>query len=403
MAEIIANYTSFSHITQEERLLVAVQPQKLFIGIPKETYFQENRVALTPESVAVLVNNGHRVVIETKAGEKSSFTDHNYSEVGAIIAYETAEVYQADIIIKVAPLSIEEVMMTKHNQTIFSALHLPTLEASYLKHLIEKKVTAIAYEYIKDDYGRFPIVRVISEIAGSAAILIGAEYLSNINNGQGILLGGIAGVPPARVVILGGGAVGEYATRTALGLGAEVRVFDNSIYKLMRLQNNVNARVYTSIINPALLSTELSKADLVIGAIHSEAGRTPIIVTKEMVSQMKPGSVIVDVSIDQGGCFETSEITNHKNPVFRQFDVIHYCVPNIASRVSKTASAALSHVLIPILQRAQKHANFDQFMLNNMGMRNGIYLYKGHVTNLYLSQRFEMKYTNLDLLISSSM
>ena len=360
MTEITANYTSFSHITQEERLLVATQPQKLFIGIPKETYFQENRVALTPESVAVLVNNGHKVVVETKAGEKSSFTDHDYSEVGAIIAYETAEVYQADTIIKVAPLSIEEVMMTKLNQTVFSALHLPTLEASYLKHLIEKKVTAIAYEYIKDDYGRFPIVRVISEIAGSAAILIGAEYLSNTNNGQGILLGGIAGVPPARVVILGGGAVGEYATRTALGLGAEVRVFDNSIYKLMRLQNNVNARVYTSIINPTLLSTELSKADLVIGAIHSEAGRTPIIVTKEMVSQMKPGSVIVDVSIDQGGCFETSEITNHKNPVFRRFDVIHYCVPNIASRVSKTASAALSHVLIPILQRAQKHANFVQ-------------------------------------------
>lgn len=403
MAEITTTYTAFSHITQEERLLIAMQPQKLFIGIPKETSFQENRVALTPESVAVLVNNGHRVVVETKAGEKSSFTDHDYSEAGAIIVYDTAEVYQADIIIKVAPMSLKEVMMTKYNQTVFSALHLPTLEASYLKHLIEKKVTAIAYEYIKDDYGRFPIVRVISEIAGSAAILIGAEYLSNINNGQGLLLGGIAGVPPARVVILGGGAVGEYATRTALGLGAEVRVFDNSIYKLMRLQNNVNIRIYTSIINPALLSTELSKADLVIGAIHSEAGRTPIIVTKEMVSHMKPGSVIVDVSIDQGGCFETSRITNHKNPVFRQFDVIHYCVPNIASRVSKTASAALSHVLIPILQRAQKHANFDQFMLNNVGMRNGIYLYKGHVTNLYLSQRFEMKYTNLDLLLSSSM
>lgn len=396
-------YTGYAPITQEKVMELPTQSKKLFIGIPKETSFQENRVALTPESVAVLVNNGHKVAIETKAGENSSFTDRDYSEAGAQIMYDIAEVYQADIIIKVAPLSLEEVKMTKYNQTVFSALHLPTLETEYLNHLIEKKVTAIAYEYIKDEYGRFPIVRAISEIAGSAAILIGAEYLSNTNNGQGILLGGIAGVPPARVVILGAGAVGEYATRTALGLGAEVRVFDNSIYKLMRLQNNVNARVYTSIINPALLSSELSKADLVVGAIHSELGRTPIIVTEEMVSHMKPGSVIVDVSIDQGGCFETSKITNHKNPTFRMFDVIHYCVPNIASRVSKTASSALSHVLIPILHRAQKHANFDQFMLNNIGMRNGIYLYKGHVTNLYLSQRFNLKYTNLELLITSAM
>ncbi|MCC7222810.1 MAG: alanine dehydrogenase [Chitinophagales bacterium] len=405
----MANTASFGVIsnaiglaTQEMVQRVPLKNHRLFIGIPKELSFQENRIALVPEAVELLVNNGHTVVVETQAGQKAGFSDVQFSEAGAHIVYHTEQVYEADIILKVAPLTSDELQHVRMHQVIFSPLHLPAMQIEYLEQLIEKRATGIAYEYIKDESGRFPMVRALSEIAGSAAILIGAEYLSNVNNGKGILLGGIAGVPPARVIILGAGVVGEYATRTALGLGAEVRVFDNNTYKLMRLQNNVNVRVYTSIINPARLREQLATADLVVGAIHSELGRTPCIVSEEMVMRMKPGSVIVDVSIDQGGCFETSHVTDHRNPTFKKHDIIHYCVPNIASRVAYSASIALSNVLVPILQRTYDFGGFDNLLQNSAGARNGVYLYKGCLTNRHLSERFNLKYTNLELLMTAT-
>lgn len=405
----MANTASFGVIsnaiglaTQEMVQRVPLKNHRLFIGIPKELSFQENRIALVPEAVELLVNNGHTVVVETQAGQKAGFSDVQFSEAGAHIVYHAEQVYEADIILKVAPLTNDELQHVRMHQVIFSPLHLPAMQIEYLEQLIEKRATGIAYEYIKDESGRFPMVRALSEIAGSAAILIGAEYLSNVNNGKGILLGGIAGVPPARVIILGAGVVGEYATRTALGLGAEVRVFDNNTYKLMRLQNNVNVRVYTSIINPARLREQLATADLVVGAIHSELGRTPCIVSEEMVMRMKPGSVIVDVSIDQGGCFETSHVTDHRNPTFKKHDIIHYCVPNIASRVAYSASIALSNVLVPILQRTYDFGGFDNLLQNSAGTRNGVYLYKGCLTNRHLSERFNLKYTNLELLMTAT-
>jgi alanine dehydrogenase len=405
----MANTASFGVIsnaiglaTQEMVQRVPLKNHRLFIGIPKELSFQENRIALVPEAVELLVNNGHTVVVETQAGQKAGFSDVQFSEAGAHIVYHAEQVYEADIILKVAPLTSDELQHVRMHQVIFSPLHLPAMQIEYLEQLIEKRATGIAYEYIKDESGRFPMVRALSEIAGSAAILIGAEYLSNVNNGKGILLGGIAGVPPARVIILGAGVVGEYATRTALGLGAEVRVFDNNTYKLMRLQNNVNVRVYTSIINPARLREQLATADLVVGAIHSELGRTPCIVSEEMVMRMKPGSVIVDVSIDQGGCFETSHVTDHRNPTFKKHDIIHYCVPNIASRVAYSASIALSNVLVPILQRTYDFGGFDNLLQNSAGARNGVYLYKGCLTNRHLSERFNLKYTNLELLMTAT-
>ncbi len=394
--------SEFALSPQEVAVKVPSKKDRLFIGMPKELSFQENRVALTPESVALLVNNGHQVYIETNAGLTSSFDDRQYSEVGARIVYDVEEIFEASIIMKVAPPSKEELEMIKPYQTIFSTIHLPTLQSAYIETLMNKKATAVAYEYIKDESGAFPVVRAVSEIAGSTAVLIASEYLTNLRDGQGILLGGISGVPPAKIVILGAGVVGEFATRTALGLGAEVRVFDNNIYKLMRLQNNVNVRVYTSTINPEHLNKELAEADVVVGAIHSESGRTPCIVTEEMVASMKPGSVIIDVSIDQGGCFETSRITSHTKPVFKKYDVIHYCVPNIASRVSKTASYAFSHVLTPILLEAHWFGGFEKMLLNSPGTRNGVYIYKGCLTNQHLSERFDLKYTNLDLLMTAS-
>lgn len=387
--------------TQPEMLEVEKKGGKLFIGIPKENTLQENRVALVPSSVTTLVGHGHRVVVESGAGLKSNYSDRDYSEAGADIALSKEQVYQAETIIKVAPPTIEEIELFHPNQILISPLQIPIIKAEYINKLRQKRVTALAMEYIKDDIGSFPVVRIMSEIAGISAMLTAAELLTS-GKGQGVLLGGIAGVPPAKVVILGAGVVAEFATRTALGLGAEVRIFDNTIYKLMRLQNQVGRQLFTSVINPITLSHELLTADVAIGAIHSKTSRTPVVVSETMVSKMKPGSVIIDVSIDQGGCFETSEVTTHDNPTFVKHDVIHFCVPNIASRVSRTASNGISNILTPMLLRTEHYGGLERLLQANPGLLHGVYTYKGCLTNEYLSRRFNIKYTDLELLITSN-
>ena len=390
---------------QPQELMVEVRRKggSLSIGVPKETLFQENRVPLTPESVSVLVNNGHQVIIQSKAGDNAHIYDTDYSEAGAEIAITNEEVYKkAHIILKSGPPSFEEIDMMSMNQTIISPIHLPTLSQDIIHQLMNKKVTAIAFEYIKDASNMFPIVRSMSEIAGNTSVLIAAEYLGNRKDGKGVLLGGITGVPPASVVILGAGTVGEYAARTALGLGAEVKIFDNSIYKLKQLQNNIGHRVYTSIFHEHTLTNALKHADVAIGAIHSKSGSTPMLVNENMVEGMKAGSVIVDVSIDQGGCFETSEITSHDKPFFKKYDVIHYCVPNIASRVPRTASIAISNVLTPALLEAANFGGFEKLLYMNENTRHGVYIYKGALTNYHLSQHFKIKYTDLNLLFTAS-
>ncbi|MGK0388162.1 MAG: alanine dehydrogenase [Maribacter sp.] len=388
---------------QEEVLAVMRQKKKLYIGIPKESSFQENRVALVPASVATLIAYGHRVVVEKDAGEKSNYADQEYSEAGAEIAYSPETVFEADVIIMVAPPSMEEMDYFKPNQIIVSPIHLPTITPEYINKLKQKRVIALAWEYIKDQVGSFPFVRIISEIAGISAMLAAGEILSNTNGGQGVLLGGITGVPPSKVVILGAGVVAEYATRTALGLGADVRIFDDNIHKMMRLQHLLGRRLYTSTINSSALIKELSDADVVIGAIHSSTGRTPVVVSEDMVAKMKAGSVIIDVSIDQGGCFATSRVTTHDNPTFREYGVIHYCVPNIASRVSQTASLAVSNILTPILLQAEHTGNIERLIYDNIGLRHGVYAYKGCLTNEYLGEKFQIKSTDLNLLLSSNL
>ncbi len=392
---------SFSYVPLEETLEILPKRKQLFIGIPKETAFQENRIALTPEAVSVLVNNGHEVAVEHNAGEGSFYFDSDYSEAGARIVYDKAELYKATTIIKSAPIIEEELVLLQPNQVIVSPIHLPFLKAEMIAQLMHKKIIAIAFESIKDDAGTYPIVRSMSEIAGSSAILTAAKYLSNVHNGKGILLGGISGVPPAKVLIIGAGIVGEFAARTATGLGASVKVFDNSIYRLMRLQNNIGRRCFTSVIDPVTLAEELASADVAVGALKPVNGITPVVVTEEMVSSMKAGSVIVDVSIDRGGCFETSKVTSHENPTFRRYDVIHYCVPNIASGVSRTASRAISNVLMPIMMQVAETGGMDGLIQAKQGIRNGVYLYKGCVTNAPIAKRFNLKYTDLDLLLAS--
>ncbi len=393
---------SFSYIPLEETLEIFPKKSQLFIGIPKETHFQENRIALTPEAVAVLVHNGHDVVVEHSAGEKSFYFDADYSEAGARIAYDKADVFKAQMIIKSSPISEEELELMQAGQVIISPIHLPFLKKSVIEQLSAKKIIAIAFDSIKDDTGTYPIVRAMSEIAGNFAIITAAKYLSNIHNGKGILLGGIAGVLPTKVIIIGAGVVGQYATRTAMGLGAEVKVFDSSIYRLMRLQNNVGQRVQTSIIEPATLAAELSRADVAVGALKPVNGVTPVVVTEQMVSEMKSGSVIIDVSIDRGGCFETSRATSHEQPVFKKYDVVHYCVPNIASGVSRTASQAISNVLMPIIMDCADNGGVDNVIHRKPGIRNGVYLYKGCLTNAPIARRFEMKYTDINLLTSNN-
>lgn len=388
-----------SLLPKEEMLEIARKKGTLYIGIPRETSFQEKRVALVPEAVSLLVSNGHRVKIETKSGENSHFSDNDYSEAGAEIVYDTKEIFECDIIFKVAPPSEVEVDMMKGNQTLISALQISVQPKVILQKLMAKKITAVAWDYIRDEDGVFPVVRTMGEMAGTMSILIAGELLSSFGSGKGIMLGGVAGVQPPEVVVIGAGTVGEYAVRAALGLGASVKVFDNSLSRLRRLQNDIGVRIYTSILQPKVLAKALRRADVAIGAVRSSLGRTPCVVSEEMVENMKSGSVIVDVSIDQGGCFETSHLTNHNEPTYIKHDVIHYCVPNIASRVARTASFALSNIFSPILLEMGDKGGCKELIISDEGFRSGVYMYQGVLTSEVLGKVFDLKYKNIELLV----
>src|SRR4051812_3895802 len=401
-------YSGFSDIAkqammqpQESMLEVKNKKNQLYIGIPKEVSFQENRIPLTPLSVALLVNNGHQVMLESNAGKAAKFLDKDYAEQGAQIVFDTKKVYEADIIIKIAPPTLEEIAMMKPGQLLISALQVSTLKSECLHALLNKKITALCFEHLRDEGNSLSVVRAMSEIVGATSILIAAEYLSNVFDGKGLMLGGITGVPPTEIVILGAGTVGEYAARTAISLGAQVKVFDPSIYKLRRLQNNIGSRVFTSVVQPIVLEKAITTCDVAIGAMRAEDGRSPCIVTEETVARMKPNSVIIDVSIDQGGCFETSEVTNHTHPVFRKYDVIHYCVPNIASRVARTATYALTNIFTPILLDIGEQGGIKNVIWENAGVRSACYIYQGQLTNKYIGERFKIPCKDLDLLIVS--
>lgn len=393
--------SSFSYETLEETLDVKVKAEGIAIGIPREIAFQENRVSLTPDAVEVLVNNGHSVMVEHNAGDASHYRDKEYSDAGAKIVNSREEVFKAPILVKSAPVIEEDLPLLQMNQIIISPLHFSVLEQPVLCGMMNKKITALAFENLKDETNSYPIVRSMSEIAGSAAILIAAQYLSAANHGKGILLGGISGIAPAKVIIIGAGIVGEYAARAALSLGASVKVFDNNVSRLIRLQNSVGCRLWTSVIEPKLLARQLRTCEVAVGCIANGSGRTPLIVTEEMVSCMRPGSVIIDASIDRGGCFETSEVTSHEAPIYMKYGVIHYCVPNIPSGFARTASQAISNVLMPLLKEAGEEGGLENLAWHQVYLRNGFYLFKGHLTNFYLSQRFDLKYTDLNLLIAS--
>lgn len=392
--------TSRALFPKESMLAIETRKKRLFIGIPKESSLQENRIGLTPESVRLLTDNGHEIWIESGAGSPSKYADHEFSEAGGRIVYATKEVYEADIILKIAPPTYEEIEYFRPGQTLISALQFGSLTGDYVGALCRKKINALSFELLKDKSDTKPVVRAMSEIAGSTVMLIAAEYLSSSTDGKGIILGGITGVPPSRVVILGAGTVAEYATRAAIGLGAEVKVFDDHIYKLRRLKQNIGPYLFTSTMDGALLNQELKLADVVIGALSNREGRTSPMITEGIVAQMNPGSIIIDVCIDQGGCFETSELTTLSRPIYRKYDIIHYCVPNIASRVPRTATNALSNIFTPIFMDISKHGGINEVLFTHEYYRSGVYIYKGSLTNAAIAKKFNMRYKELSLMIA---
>jgi len=391
-------FTTSQLLPQEETLEIARAKGELFIGLPREAYFQERRICLTPDAVKTIVNNGHRILIEKDAGLEAGCTDREYSEAGATITNNRNEVFECPIILKVEPPTLDELKLIKPRSVIISALQLKTRKKAYFEALEKRKLTAMAFEFIKDEANSFSLVRALSEIAGTASILIASELMSNQKNGSGLLFGNISGVSPVEVVVIGAGTVGEYAVKTAIGLGANVRVFDSSVTKLRRIQNNVGRFLHTSTLQPNNLLEALKKCDVAIGAIRG-LNRSPIIVTEDSVRKMKKGSIIIDVCVDMGGCFETTEMTSHENPYFIKHDVIHYGVPNIPARYPRSASLTISNIFSPYLLKIAENGGFENAIRMDEGLKNGLYYYHGILTNKTIADWFDIPYNDLNLLI----
>ena len=390
-------FTPFSEeelIPKEEKLEIIKKGKQFSIGVPKETCLNERRTCITPDAVQVLVANGHHIIIEAGAGEGSFYTDLQYSESGAKITTDTSEVYAQDLVLKINPPTIEEIEYLKPNTYLVSALQINLRDKEYFQKLSEKKINAIAFEFIVDEYKQLSLVRLIGEIAGNISVLYAAELLALSN---GLMLGGITGVRPTDVVILGAGIVGEFATKAALGLGANVKVFDNSLSKLRRLHMIIDGRVPTSIIDPKELAKSLKRADVVIGAL-SKVSLAPII-TEDMVRKMKKGSVIIDVTIDNGKVIETSELTDMENPYVVKHGVIHCGLPNLTSKMPRTTTKAVSNFFLSYLLNYDEEGGFENMLIRKNEMKQSLYMYKGRHTKKLICDRFDLTYHDINLLI----
>jgi alanine dehydrogenase len=395
------NFGNTAFMPKEEHLETAVKNRNISVGIPSNNNDEEKRVALTPESVNLLVEGGNEVIVQKGAGLGANYSDKDYSENGAIITDSPARVYGADVVIKVAPFTEEETEYLKGNQIVMSFLNVLRLNEETLTRLIRKKVTAIAFERIRDDRGVLPVMESMSEICGITSVLLASDYLSNHHGGKGVMLGGITGVTPTEVVIIGANTAGEYAARAAIGLGSEVMIFDSSLHQLRRFQNLLGLRLQTSVFHPQVLKKALKSADVLIGAIELEDLKPWYYITEDMIRMMKKGSVIIDLSIDRGGCIETTECRALADPVYEKHGVIHFSAWNLPSRVARTASIALSNIFIPILQNMADAGGMTQLLKNDTGLRNGAYLFNGILTNVTLGQKFGILSKDLDLLLSA--
>ena len=385
-------------LPQEETLEVLKQKGELFIGLPKENQYQEKRICLTPDAVNAITAHGHRVLIEAGAGEGANYSDLDYTNAGGEITKDTKKVFCCPLLLKVEPPTLAEIEMMNPQSIVISALQIKTQSKKYFEQLAKKRITAIAFEYIRDEDGKYPAVRSLSEIAGISSVLIAAELMASAHKGNGLMFGNISGVPPVEVVIIGAGTVGEFAARSALGLGANIKVFDNSLTKLRNIQTNLNRTVYTSTIQPKNLLKALKRCDVAIGATRGK-DRSPVVVTTSMVENMKKGAVVIDVSIDMGGCFETSEVTNHQSPTVEKFGVIHYGVPNIPARYPRTSSISISNIFTPYLLKIGDDGGLEHSLRFDKGLRNGLYMYHGILTNKSVGDWFSLAYNDINFLI----
>lgn len=395
------NFGNSALMPKEEHLETAVRFRKITIGIPSDTKDEEKRVALTPEAVSLLVECDNEVIVQKGAGLGANYSDKDYSENGASITDSPAKVYSSDVVIKVAPLSEKETDYLKGNQVIISYLNVLKLTEETMAKLIRKKVTAIAFEKIRDANGNMPVVESMSEISGVTSILLASDYLSNHHGGKGVMLGGITGVTPTEVIILGANTAGEYAAKAAIGLGSQVKIFDNSLPRLKKFESLIGQRLQTSVFHPQVLKKALKSADVLIGAIELEDLRPWYYITEDMVKSMKKGSVIIDLSIDRGGCIETTECRALRDPVYEKHGVIHFSAWNLPSRVARTASIALSNIFTPLLQSMADAGGITQLLKNDNGVRSGVYIYNGILTNETLGQKFGVLSKDLDLLLSA--
>jgi alanine dehydrogenase len=387
---------------QQEMLEVENKQKHLRIGIPSEEHAVESRVPITPEAVEILTGHGHEVILQAGAGIAANYPDTDYSERGGVIRENRQEVFGGcDILLKISPPTLEEIGWMKERQTLLSSFQVFThQDEKYIRHLMQKKVTAIAFEGIQDEHKCYPAVRSMSAIAGTTSMLIAAEYLSNVRGGKGVMLGGVTGITPTEVVILGAGTAAEYAVRAAMGLGSEVKVFDHSVHRLRRLQNAVGHMISTSIYHPKVILKALRSADVLIGAIRLDENYQGFFITEEMIKEMKKGSVVIDISIDRGGCIETSESRSQIDPVFVKHGVIHYCVPNIPSRVARTASIAISNVFAPLIIGMGERGGEGKHLKENVGLRHGVYIYNGILTNETIGRKFGIPSKDIDLLMA---
>ncbi|RQP10790.1 MAG: alanine dehydrogenase [Chryseobacterium sp.] len=393
-SSIFTPFTEQELIPKEEKLEVVKKEKRFGIGIPKETCLDERRLCLTPDAVQVLTNNGHHIIVEAGAGEGSFFSDLQYSEAGAEITDDRRKVFSQGIVLKINPPTDEEIDLLQPNSYLVSALQINLRNKNYFKKLSDKKINAIAFDFITDEYNQLAMVRLIGEIAGNVAILYASELLADSN---GLMMGGITGVRPTEVVIIGAGIVGEFATKAAVGLGASVRIFDNSLSKLRRLHAMTDRRIPTSIIDPRELQKSLRRADVVIGALP-RMNQAPI-VTEDMVKLMKKGSVIIDITIDNGKCVETSELTTMSKPYVMKHGVLHCGLPNLTSRMPRTTTKAVSNFFLSYLLDFDQEGGIENMLLKHNYMKQSLYMYKGRLTKESIATRFGLQYHDINLLI----
>lgn len=389
-------------VPMEKPFALREQHRTLRIGIPKEVSNEERRVALAPYGAGILASAGHEVAVERGAGDQAHFTDVEYSEAGADVVEDAAELYaRSQLIVKVFPPTESELDLMQEGQILISALHLGNTTPDFLRRLMSLRITGIGFEFISDPDGTFPIVRMMHEISGSMSIQVAARLLESAEGGRGVMLGGISGVPPATVVILGAGVVGEWAARTALGYGAQVIVLDSDLGALRSMEHYLGRRVTTAVANVQYVQQAVARADVVIGAMMKVGQRSPMLVTREMVANMRPGAVVVDLVTDQGGCIETSRPTSFSEPTFVEQGVIHYCVPNMPSNAARTATYALTNVLVPYLLDVGEAGSINDALWTNTSLRNGTYVYRRHLTKKSLAALFGMPHRDIELLIAS--